>query len=170
MVCWVCFLATYNFNSFGNRLYISGKIWLRNLDNCNCNIFLLLRLFLGLIYWMPYKTRYKNIKFFPKKCKKCSSKISIATSKYPAISGVYKSICECCYTEYKIKNKFEKIFIFNVKYLWIFYIFLINFILISALKTDKDSDYILILTFVLFYILYRIVLKILPVEELDKKI
>lgn len=59
---------------------------------------------------------------------------------------------------------------FNVKYLWFFYIFLINFILISALKTDKDSDYILILTFVLFYILYRIVLKILPVEELDKKI
>ena len=132
--------------------------------------FLLLRLFLGLIYWVPYKTKYKNIKFFPKKCKKCGSKISIATSKYPAILGVYKSMCECCHTEYKIKNKFEKIFMFNVKYLWIFYIFLINFILISALKTNKDSDYILILTFVLFYLLYRIVLKILPVEELDKKI
>ncbi|QKF84410.1 Uncharacterised protein [Campylobacter ureolyticus] len=79
-------------------------------------------------------------------------------------------MCECCHTEYKIKNKFEKIFMFNVKYLWIFYIFLINFILISALKTDKDSDYILILTFVLFYLLYRIVLKILPIEEFHKKV
>lgn len=73
---------------------------------------------------------------------------------------------ECCHTEYKIK--FEKIFLFNVKYLWIFYIFVINFILISVLKTDKDSDFILILTFILFYLLYRIVLKILLVEEIYK--
>ncbi|MCZ6169199.1 hypothetical protein [Campylobacter ureolyticus] len=131
--------------------------------------FILLRLFLGLIYWVPYKTRYKNIKLFPKKCKICGSKISIAISKYPAILGVYKSMCECCHTEYKIENKFEKIFMFNVKYLWIFLYISNKFILISALKTDKDSDYILILTFVLFFLLYRIVLKILPVKEFHQK-
>lgn len=62
--------------------------------------------------------------------------------------GVYKSMCECCHTEYKIKNKFEKIFMFNVKYLWFFYIAIIDYILISILKVDKDNIYILALTFV----------------------